>query len=139
MNSRLNLTLRERLGLAYNVESHYIPFSDTGLFLVYFGADRKDVDKCIFHIHKEFSKLCRQELGSLQLHRAKKQLIGQLAIGAENKENLMMSLSKTLLVFDRIESLEEIYQNIEKVTSHQILDVANVLLNPDSLSSLRFQ
>ena len=35
-NSRLNLSLRERSGYAYNVESSYTPYTDTGVFNIYF-------------------------------------------------------------------------------------------------------
>lgn len=30
MNSRLNLNIREKYGLAYNIEASYTPYSDTG-------------------------------------------------------------------------------------------------------------
>ena len=39
MNSRLNLSLRERRGLVYTVESSMASFSDTGLWCIYFGCD----------------------------------------------------------------------------------------------------
>ncbi len=39
LNSRLNLSLREKNGLAYNIESSYNPYYDTGVFSIYFGTD----------------------------------------------------------------------------------------------------
>ena len=39
LNSRLNLSLREKNGLAYNVESSYNPYWDTGAFSIYFGTE----------------------------------------------------------------------------------------------------
>lgn len=41
MNSRLNMEIREKRGMAYTIESNYTPYSDTGLFAVYFGTDKK--------------------------------------------------------------------------------------------------
>ena len=47
MNSRLNLNIREKYGLAYNIEASYTPYSDTGVFTIYFGCDAGDLDKCL--------------------------------------------------------------------------------------------
>ncbi len=138
MNSRLNMSLRERNGYAYDVESHYAPYSDTGIFLVYFGCDKVKYDKSINLVHKEFDKLRKYPLGSLQLSKAKKQILGQVAIMSENNETLMLSMGKTLLVFNRIDTLEEIRKKIEAVTSLQIMEIANDILNPNFLSVLKY-
>ena len=47
LNSRLNLSLREKNGLAYNVESGYNPYFDTGIFSIYFGTDSQYLNKSI--------------------------------------------------------------------------------------------
>ena len=57
MNSRLNLALRERRGMAYNVESGYTAYSDTGLFNVYFGTDKENLEKALSLVMKEFKLL----------------------------------------------------------------------------------
>jgi predicted Zn-dependent peptidase len=138
MNSRLNMSLRERNGYSYDVESHYTPYSDTGIFMVYFGCDKGKFDKSISLVYKEFEKLRKNSLGSLQLSKAKKQILGQVAIMSENNEALMLSMGRTLLVLNRIDSLDEIRQKIESVTSQQILETANDILDPKSLSVLKF-
>jgi Predicted Zn-dependent peptidases len=61
-NSLLNMVLREKNALVYNVEANYTPYSDTGIFTVYFGCDKADVERCLDLIKKEFSKLVQQEL-----------------------------------------------------------------------------
>lgn len=53
MNSRLNLALRERRGLVYNVEANLTSYTDTGVFCIYFGTDTEDVGHCIRLVHKE--------------------------------------------------------------------------------------
>jgi len=138
MNSRLNMSLRERNGYSYDVESHYAPYSDTGIFMVYFGCDKGKFDKSLNLVYKEFDKLRKNSLGSLQLSKAKKQILGQVAIMSENNEALMLSMGKSLLVFDRIDTLEEIRKKIEAVTALQILETANDILNPDNLSVLKY-
>ena len=136
MNSRLNLSLREKYGYAYNVESHFTPYSDTGIFQIYFGTDPSLLDKSLGIVHREIRKLQEKKLGTLQLSRAKKQLIGQLAIGNENHVNQMMSLGKSYLVFERCDSLEEINQKIETVSADELRDMANEILDINQLSTL---
>ena len=46
MNSKLNVSLRERRGLVYNVESNLTSYTDTGAFCIYFGTDVDDMDTC---------------------------------------------------------------------------------------------
>ena len=97
MNSRLNVALREKRGLAYNVESNYTAYSDTGIVSLYFGTDKKDLKKCTDIIQRELKKLRNTKLGAVQLIRAKRQLIGQIAISWENNEHQMISNGRSLL------------------------------------------
>jgi predicted Zn-dependent peptidase len=139
MNNRLNMALREKLGYVYHVESNYTTFSDIGLFSVYFATEPNKKERSTEHIFKEFKKLRNQKLGKIQLSKAKKQLYGQIAINSENKASLMLSIGKSYLFTDRADSLEEIHNKIERVTSEDILDVANEVLNPDKLSILTYE
>ncbi len=138
MNSRLNLSLREKNGYTYNVEANYSPYIDSGIFCVYFGTDKQHLNKSIDLAQREFKRMRETELGTLQLSKAKKQLLGQLAIGAENKESLMLSMAKSILVYNKVEDLQEISKKIEAITSRHLLDVANEILHPGKLSSLIF-
>ena len=54
--SRLNMSLREKHGLVYNVEAVYTPYADTGIFSIYFGCDKEDVEQCLSLIKKELCK-----------------------------------------------------------------------------------
>lgn len=71
MNSRLNVSLRERRGLVYNVEANLTSYTDTGVFCIYFGTDPEDADRCIGLVHKELKKLRDSKLSSSQLSAAK--------------------------------------------------------------------
>jgi len=139
LNSRLNLSLREKNGLAYNVESSYNPYIDTGAFSIYFGTDDNNLEKSISIAMSELSKLRTSRLGSMQLIKAKNQIKGYLARGYENYETLMLSLGKSLLVFDRIESPEEIYRKIDGIESTRILESANDIFDPARLSTLIYK
>ena len=139
MNSRLNLSLRERHGMAYNVESNYTAFSDTGQFNVYFGTEQNNLDKAIRLVKNEFKILKEQRLGILQLSKAKKQLIGQIAISSENYDDLMLSLGKSFLLYNKVDSLEDIYTEIEQITAAQLIELANELFDNNLLSTLIYE
>ncbi|MGD9929804.1 MAG: M16 family metallopeptidase [Mangrovibacterium sp.] len=139
MNSRLNLSLRERNGMAYNVESNYTAFSDTGQFNVYFGTDRENLERAIKLVNKEFLLLKEKKLGGLQLSKAKKQLIGQIAISSENRDDLMLTLGKSFLLYNKVDSLPEIYEKIEHISSEMLLEIANEILDEKSLSTLIYE
>jgi predicted Zn-dependent peptidase len=139
LNSRLNLTLREKNGLAYNVESNYNPYNNTGLFSIYFGTDSQYLNKSISIAMAELKKLRTSKLGSIQLSKAKRQIKGYLARGYENHESLMLSLGKSLLIFNKIDSIEEICKKIDNITSSELLETANDIFEPSKLSTLIYK
>ncbi|NOR75420.1 MAG: insulinase family protein [Draconibacterium sp.] len=136
MNSRLNLALRERRGMAYNVESNYTAYSDTGLFNVYFGTDKENLDKAVALVQKEFKLLRDKKLGAIQLSKAKKQLIGQIAISTESHEDLMLAIGKSYLLFNKVDPLRVVYNKIEAITTEDLFEVANQTLNEKEMSTL---
>src|SRR5690606_20745176 len=90
MSSKLNLVVREQHGIAYTIESSYVPFSDTGLFSIYFGTDPDKYEKANRLVLRELKKLRDSKLGSGQLHLAKKKFKGQMALGEENRLSLLI-------------------------------------------------
>lgn len=139
LNSRLNLSLREKNGLAYNVESSYNPYFDTGIFTIYFGTDKKLLDKSIEICLKELKKLRNEKLGTIQLSKARNQMKGYLARGYENHESLMLNIGKSMLVFNQVDSFEYLCTEIDEITSLDILEIANQILEPSQLSTLIYQ
>jgi predicted Zn-dependent peptidase len=138
MSSRLNLEIREKYGIAYTIESNYTPMSDSGIFSIYFGTDTEKTEKALKLLEKELKKLRDQKLGPVQLQQAKHKFIGQIALGEENRMGLIISMSKSLLDFNRVDSLEEVFAKINKVTAPQLLEIANEMFDPTQLSSLIF-
>jgi len=138
MNSRLNIALREKNGIAYNLESNYQPFSETGLFSIYCGTEELLLPKAIELIHKELHKLKSGRLTPVGLHTAQRQLKGQLAISLESHQNEMLAMGKNVLVYGRVEPVEEIYRKIDSITSGGLLEIANEVFDTTRLSTLIF-
>ena len=89
-------------------------------------------------MNKALKKLKEKELSVRQLSQAKKQLIGQIALGRENNASLMLSYGKSMLVHDKISTLEEIIEKIESITSKEIFEISNEILTLDDFSHLAF-
>ena len=137
-NSRLNTSLREKHGLVYSVEAGYTPYQDTGLFSIYFGTAKQALSSSINAVMTELKKLQTNKLTTLQLSRAKKQMIGQLTIANENPEQLMLGMGKSLLSLNHIETTEEVLAKINAVTPEMLIDIANELFSADQLSTLTY-
>lgn len=138
-NSKLNLSLRERNGIAYNLESAFTAYSDTGTITIYFGTDQENLERAISLIKREIKALQTKSLGSIQLSKAKRQLIGQLAMSQENHEDLMLTLGKSFMVYNKMEGLDSISDKINAITSSQLMDIANEILDIDKLSVLIYK
>lgn len=136
LNSRLNLSIREKYGYSYNIEASYSTFVDTGYWAVYFGTDKKHLKKSIDLVYKELQLLCDKKLGTLQLTASKEQLKGHLALGLDSNSGLMLGLGKSLLLFNQIDTIEEIYDSIDKLTASDILEVANTYFKKELISEL---
>jgi len=139
MNNRLNLSLRERSGLVYTVESSLTGYTDTGEFCIYFGSDPEDTNRCISLINRELKKLREKKLSPLQLSIAKQQLIGQLIIASENDENNALDIAKTFLHFNRYDTLYEACHRIDALTAEELINVANENFAESNLTTLIFK
>lgn len=136
MNSRLNILLREKNGMAYNVESSYTSYSDSGIFAIYFGTDERNRERCTELVRGELRRLSTQTLTRTQLERCKKQLMGQMAISQENRENLILSLAKSFLYFNSFETLENIGLQLGNINSEQLREVCAEVFEEQKLSEL---
>lgn len=136
MNSRLNLSLREKYGFVYSVDAHYIPYSDTGMFAVFFGTEPKQLDKCMKLVKKELDKFCQKPLTSRQLSAAKEQIKGQLAMSEENNLSLMLLMGRSVLLYNRVPRLEEIFEKIDAVDAALLQQVAEEIFDENKLTYL---
>ncbi len=139
MSSRLSYSLREKLGYAYNVESNYSAFTDSGQLLIYFATDYQSLEKASDRVYLELKGIREKKLGDVQLYKAKQQYIGQMALSMESNLNQMISAAKSMMIYDRIEELSEIEAKIESITSENILETANEVFNENSMSRLVLQ
>jgi len=125
MNTRLSMSLRERYGWVYHVEASYTPYSDVGVFQIYFASDKSKTGKCVLQIEKELEQLKRKALSMGQLKKLQLQVMGQLAIASDNNDARMLSAGKSMLMFGRVDDLHDICKQITEVNAERLCDIAN--------------
>ena len=136
MNSLLNVLLRERNGLVYNVEGNVSHYTDAGMATIYFGCAPKNKDKAIELVRQQLAEIRQQPLSASRLSQAKKQAIGQIGVASDNRENLFLGFGKSLLHYDRYDSMEQVVARIQQITADDIQRVANEVYAPERLSTL---
>jgi predicted Zn-dependent peptidase len=139
MNSRLNVSLREKRGLVYSVDSITASYTDTGVFNIYFGCDHESVEQCLRLIRRELQKLRDRALTSSQLHAAVKQLKGQMGVSGDQSENVALGLGKSFLHYNKYDNLSETYKKLDALTPVRLLEIANEVFDENRLFRLIFQ
>ena len=128
-NSLLNVVLREKNGLSYNIEASYTPYGDTGIVAIYFSSDHSNAEQCVELIDGQLRKLRTAPLTARQLSMAKKQFIAQLAISSESNESYMLGAGKSLLVHDDVDTMEQVYAKVRDLTAAQLTEVAEAVFS----------
>ena len=136
MNARLNLSLRERHGLVYTVESSMAAYSDTGVWNVYFGCDHHDINRCLRLVRRELDRVMLRPLSASQLMAAKRQLKGQLAIACDNREQFALDFGRNFLHHGYERDLDKLFRKIDAVTAEDVQQVAGELFPADNLTTL---
>ena len=139
MNARLNMRLREERGLVYHVECNYTPYTDAGLFAIYFGSSHRAEAEAIELVYAELERLVAEGLTSRALEQALRQTQGQLILAAEQKEQHFLSMGKSFLHTGRFESDEELQQRLSKLTPALLHEVAVDLFDRSAFHELIYR
>lgn len=136
MNARLNLSLRERHGLVYTVESSMVSYCDTGVWAIYFGCDPKDVGRCLKLVRKELDRVIQKPLSDTQLRAVKKQIKGQIGVACDNRESFALDFGKSYLHYGWERDLNSLFRHIDEVTAESMQQVAAELMQQEQLTTL---
>ena len=139
MNARLNMRLREERGLVYHVECNYTPYTDAGLFAIYFGSSHRAEAEAIELVYAELERLVAEGLTPRALEQALRQTQGQLILAAEQKEQHFLSMGKSFLHTGRFESDEELQQRLSKLTPALLHEVAVDLFDRSAFHELIYR
>ncbi|MCL2852966.1 MAG: insulinase family protein [Defluviitaleaceae bacterium] len=134
MSSLLFQKVREELGLAYSVYTHYSSYVDTGLFSVYAAVSPQNLEVTCAAINDELKAFSAGALSASRLAKAKEQLKSSLLLSLESSSSRMMRMGRSQLMLGRIHTSDEIIEKIDNVTHENVLDMAKDILRPDKIS-----
>lgn len=138
MSSRLFQNIREKYGFSYSIGSFLNMLSDIGSFGVYTGTDKKNIQKSIDLIFKEFDNLKKYQVRNSELERVKSQVKGTIMLSLESMSSRMMRLATSEIYFNTYFTLESIIEHLDAVTSDDVMEVANKILNREKFSVVIF-
>ena len=139
MSSLLNLSLRERNGLVYTVESNATCYTDSGVWTTYFGCDPKDIKRCLRLVERELQKLMESPLSQQKLNVARRQLKGQIAVSYDNFESLAISMAKRNLHYGSTQTMLQLFQKLDELTPEQLHQTAQEVFSPQNLHTLIYK
>jgi predicted Zn-dependent peptidase len=139
MNSRLNLSVREKAGLVYSIDSYLSTYPDTGLWNIYFGCGPHDVNRCLRLIKRELQRLATTPLTPSQLRAAKQQLKGQIGISCDSSEGYAIAMGKTFAHYNVHRDVANICQEIDALTSDALLQIAQDVYAPEKFTTLIYR
>lgn len=139
LNSRLNLSIREKHGFAYSVEANYSSYSDVGFWTIYMGTDKKYLRRAVALIYKELEQIRKFNLSEAELMQAKEQLKGHIALSLDSNMELMFNLGKSILIHDRVDSIQEIYDQIDEIGREELQEILDTTFAPNNMAELIYE
>jgi len=127
MSSRLFHEVRERRGLAYSVYSFVSSFSDSGLVGVYAGTSPTRTDQVLEVMHEVLDQVAADGITADELRRAKGQLSGSTVLSQEDTFSRMSRIGKTELTGRPMQSLSDVLERIDSVSTADVQAVAQDL------------
>lgn len=127
MNSLLNIALRERRGLVYSIDASTALYSDCGMMNLYFGCDRHDLERCRRAVRNVLEAFASKPMAAKTLEARKRQYLGQLTLGRDNREHRAISLGRAWLHRLPVMSTQELHDHIAAITPVHLQDIAATL------------
>jgi predicted Zn-dependent peptidase len=129
MSSRLFQSIREELGLAYDIGSSVTSFHETGMFEVSIGCDPERTDESIKAVLHELQRLRDEPITTAELQRIKDYTRGRLVIGLEDTYSIASWYGSQQVVRGKIRSVDSMLEQIEAVTIEDLQRVAQRILH----------
>lgn len=133
-SSRLWDEIREKLGLAYYVRASSQNYTDTGYLIANAGIPHGELKKVVSKIVEVFSEVKKNSISQKEIDFAKDYLRGTLALSFESSDEIATFLGEQALFYNKIETPQDLFAKIEKVSKDDIMKVAKELIRSDKLN-----
>ncbi|HCK98822.1 MAG TPA: hypothetical protein DHW42_01765 [Candidatus Marinimicrobia bacterium] len=131
MSSRLFHNIRERYGFVYSIYSFSDLFLNNGLFGIYAGVDSSKLDIIRSMLYDELKKIVREPIPDEELKKVKQQFEGGLVISLEGMQSRNNRLAKMEIYENRIMTIKELLNIIDRISVKDITDLASYLIDGD--------
>lgn len=136
MSSHLFQEVREKTGLAYTVYSHYVPFSEVGLFAIYAGVAEGKIVPALKQIEIALRKLTSRALSKYELNSIKENLKASTLMSLDSVESRMMNIAQAELLLGQVSGVDQVLKRIQSVNADDVLRVARKLFQPDQIQGV---
>lgn len=134
MSSRLYLTIRETLGLAYDIHSYAEYYLDTGSVTIYAGVSPGSIYEAVKAVLGELGTL-RESVPEGELRKAKELIKGRLMLSMEDTRNVAGWAGAQELLLGRVQTLDEVIAVIDAITTQDLERVARQLFRTERLNA----
>jgi predicted Zn-dependent peptidase len=134
MSSRLFQEVRERLGLAYTVESFVSTYQDTGSLGVYAGVATERAEESIRAILGQVDRLRQRPVPQDELDKAREFIKGRLLLSLEDSFTVASWYSRQVLLGPEVLHPEEVIARFDAVQPADIQRLAQQLFDPDQVN-----
>lgn len=134
MSSRMFMTIRERLGLAYTVWASHEAYSNRGYLATYAGADHGNTERVIRAALDEYAKIRNEKVSPAELLRIKDYVRGTTLMGLEASHAVANFVGVQEVLTGEPLTMDEVFAKIDAVTPDELTIVAHDIIRPERLN-----
>jgi predicted Zn-dependent peptidase len=127
MSSRLFSEIRDRMGLAYSINSYVEHFLDTGSLTVSASVDPDNLNKAVTAIMEQLNQL-KEGFPESEVKKAREISKGRLLLRMEDSRNVAGWLGGQEILTNHILTLDEVIDIIDSITSDQLRQIAQDII-----------
>lgn len=127
MSSRLFTEIRDRLGLAYSINSYSEHFLDSGALTIYAGVEPENLRVATTAILEQLKRL-KEPVPQSELSKAKELSKGRILLSMEDSRTITAWMGTQEILIGKILTVEEMLSIIDGISSDELRQVADETL-----------
>ena len=133
ISSRLFQKIREEKGLVYSIYSSQSLYRKCGELGIFASMSNDHLEEVYELIIEEIKIMKKHYLTDQEIKESKEQLKGSYILGLESTSSRMMSMGRSLLLNNKLESTDDILKSIDNVDRETVQMVIDKIFNLDKL------
>jgi predicted Zn-dependent peptidase len=132
MSSRLFIEIRDKLGLAYSIQSFSEHFLDSGAMMISAGVDTRKLKMAVTAILKELARL-KEPISEEELSKAKELFKGRVMLRMEDSRSVAGWMGGQEILTGEILTIDEVINIVDGITAGELQKIARELLLEEKL------